>query len=107
MDSNLSESNNKDSNNSNNQDNPSTKVKEESESKSDQPPFNPLLSSTYPRVNCACSNCKRAKAKCDEIRPCSRCIRTGRELSCSDSIHQKRGRKLAIRMGNRSNVNNP
>jgi hypothetical protein len=59
------------------------------------------LSSVYPvssdcllpRVSHACSNCKLAKAKCDLARPCARCTRTGRDKNCTDSIHQKRGRK--------------
>lgn len=45
------------------------------------------------RVKRACSNCKSAKTKCDNERPCRRCTRTGRVASCVDSIHKKRGRK--------------
>jgi hypothetical protein len=29
-------------------------------------------------------------------RPCKRCVRVGREASCEDSIHKKRGRKRAV-----------
>lgn len=51
------------------------------------------------RVKFACSNCKVAKTKCDLKRPCCRCIRTGRALSCVNSVHKKRGRKKGDHSG--------
>ena len=33
----------------------------------------------------ACSNCKASKTKCDDERPCRRCIRTDRAHTCADS----------------------
>ena len=49
------------------------------------------------RVIRACSNCKKAKARCDQQRPCIRCVRTGKQDSCVDSVHAKRGRKQQTR----------
>lgn len=44
------------------------------------------------RVSCACSNCKKAKTRCDDMRPCGRCTRLGREQTCASAVHQRRGR---------------
>ena len=49
------------------------------------------------RVVRACSNCKKAKARCDQQRPCIRCVRTGKQDMCVDSVHAKRGRKQQAR----------
>jgi hypothetical protein len=45
------------------------------------------------RVAHACAHCKYSKTKCDNQRPCARCIRLDRASSCCDSVHRKRGRK--------------
>ncbi len=45
------------------------------------------------QVKRSCINCKLAKTRCDNQRPCRRCLRTGREATCVDSVHKKRGRK--------------
>jgi hypothetical protein len=55
------------------------------------------------RVSSACSNCRKSKLKyfkkrkdhtcCDENRPCSRCIKLGKQDTCSDVISKKRGPK--------------
>ena len=45
------------------------------------------------RVKTACVNCKLAKTRCDNKRPCRRCVRTGRADTCIDSVHKTRGRK--------------
>ncbi|GAB5360357.1 hypothetical protein AAMO2058_000620600 [Amorphochlora amoebiformis] len=48
------------------------------------------------RVKRSCINCKLAKTRCDNERPCRRCLRTGREATCVDSVHKKRGRKRSV-----------
>ncbi|KAK9457748.1 hypothetical protein V1511DRAFT_530921 [Dipodascopsis uninucleata] len=43
-------------------------------------------------VIAACSNCKRAHLACDISRPCQRCISLGKQDTCVDVRHKKRGR---------------
>ncbi|VUC24814.1 unnamed protein product [Clonostachys rosea] len=43
-------------------------------------------------VASACVPCKKAHLRCDSQRPCSRCISNGKEDSCHDVVHKKRGR---------------
>lgn len=45
------------------------------------------------RVKTACTNCKLAKARCDNGRPCSRCVKRGCERTCVDAVPKRRGRK--------------
>eukprot|EP00471_Norrisiella_sphaerica_P005077 CAMPEP_0184487382 /NCGR_PEP_ID=MMETSP0113_2-20130426/9953_1 /TAXON_ID=91329 /ORGANISM="Norrisiella sphaerica, Strain BC52" /LENGTH=373 /DNA_ID=CAMNT_0026869673 /DNA_START=54 /DNA_END=1175 /DNA_ORIENTATION=- len=45
------------------------------------------------RVKTACTNCKLAKARCDNGRPCSRCIKRGCQETCVDAVPKRRGRK--------------
>uniref|UniRef100_A0A7S2TQB9 Zn(2)-C6 fungal-type domain-containing protein n=1 Tax=Lotharella oceanica TaxID=641309 RepID=A0A7S2TQB9_9EUKA len=45
------------------------------------------------RVKTACTNCKLAKARCDNGRPCGRCVRRGCESTCVDAVPKRRGRK--------------
>ncbi|KAM5348177.1 hypothetical protein ACJ41O_008001 [Fusarium nematophilum] len=47
---------------------------------------------TKGHVASACVPCKRAHLRCDAQRPCSRCITNGKEESCVDVQHKKRGR---------------
>lgn len=47
---------------------------------------------TKGHVASACVPCKRAHLRCDAQRPCSRCITNGKEDSCVDVQHKKRGR---------------
>ncbi|RGP60176.1 transcription activator of gluconeogenesis ert1 [Fusarium longipes] len=47
---------------------------------------------TKGHVASACVPCKRAHLRCDAQRPCSRCITNGKEDSCIDVQHKKRGR---------------
>uniref|UniRef100_A0A7S4DWA6 Zn(2)-C6 fungal-type domain-containing protein n=1 Tax=Lotharella globosa TaxID=91324 RepID=A0A7S4DWA6_9EUKA len=56
---------------------------------------NPLRSAegTRIRVKTACTNCKLAKARCDNGRPCGRCVRRGCERTCVDAVPKRRGRK--------------
>uniref|UniRef100_A0A7S3FYG0 Zn(2)-C6 fungal-type domain-containing protein n=1 Tax=Palpitomonas bilix TaxID=652834 RepID=A0A7S3FYG0_9EUKA len=42
-------------------------------------------------VKWACNHCKKAKASCDDERPCGRCKRLGLP-DCADSEHSRRGR---------------
>ncbi|KAI8583872.1 hypothetical protein K450DRAFT_220354 [Umbelopsis ramanniana AG] len=43
-------------------------------------------------VSSACINCKRAHLACDVSRPCKRCVTLGKQDSCHDIAHKKRGR---------------
>ncbi|PGH01916.1 hypothetical protein GX51_04970 [Blastomyces parvus] len=43
-------------------------------------------------VASACVNCKRKHLGCDSARPCRRCISAGKEDSCVDVRHKRRGR---------------
>ena len=45
------------------------------------------------RVSKACCNCSISKTKCDNNRPCGRCVRTDRTATCSDPVRKRRGRK--------------
>lgn len=47
------------------------------------------------QVKNACVNCQRACKKCDDLRPCSRCVKYGIEDSCTDSQRKERKRKGA------------
>ncbi|KAJ9631126.1 hypothetical protein H2204_008348 [Knufia peltigerae] len=59
-----------------------------------------LLSPVSPRaarkpkahVASACVNCKKKHLRCDNNRPCRRCVQSGKEASCHDVEHKKRGR---------------
>ncbi|KAI9277387.1 hypothetical protein BY458DRAFT_532584 [Sporodiniella umbellata] len=42
-------------------------------------------------VDKACNHCKRSHLRCDEMRPCRRCITTGK-MGCKDVQHKPRGR---------------
>jgi len=44
-------------------------------------------------VSRACTNCRKAHTKCDEQKPCSRCVRLGLSDTCHMAELQKRGRK--------------
>ncbi|KAM5488505.1 hypothetical protein McanCB56680_000388 [Microsporum canis] len=43
-------------------------------------------------VASACVNCKRKHLGCDSARPCRRCVVAGKEDSCVDVTHKRRGR---------------
>ncbi|OCK82628.1 hypothetical protein K432DRAFT_214508 [Lepidopterella palustris CBS 459.81] len=47
---------------------------------------------TKAHVASACVNCKKAHLSCDVQRPCGRCITSGKQDSCKDVQHKKRGR---------------
>ena len=44
------------------------------------------------RVKAACTNCKKAKARCDHGRPCSRCVERGLD-NCVDAYPKRVGRR--------------
>jgi len=44
------------------------------------------------RVKAACTNCKKAKARCDRGRPCSRCVERGYD-ECVDAFPRRVGRR--------------
>lgn len=61
------------------------------------------------RVSLACLNCKLAKTRCDNDRPCKRCLNTGRVNTCINGKKQKRGRKKGKRkllLASKINTNN-
>lgn len=41
------------------------------------------------QVRQACGNCQRACKKCDEVRPCQRCVKLGCQSSCSDTLRKR------------------
>ncbi|KAF2094907.1 hypothetical protein NA57DRAFT_80076 [Rhizodiscina lignyota] len=43
-------------------------------------------------VQKACINCKKAHLSCDAQRPCARCVASGKQDTCQDVEHKKRGR---------------
>ena len=45
------------------------------------------------QVKNACTNCQKACKKCDDQRPCSRCVKYGIEDSCVNSQRKERKRK--------------
>ena len=49
------------------------------------------------QVKNACTNCQKACKKCDEARPCLRCVRYGLSELCVDS--QRKERKKGARRG--------
>lgn len=51
-----------------------------------QQPKAPVLEITAKRkrhnISDACAACRRSKVKCDELKPCRRCLRDGRRVAC-------------------------
>ncbi|KAH7385652.1 hypothetical protein BKA66DRAFT_511487 [Pyrenochaeta sp. MPI-SDFR-AT-0127] len=47
---------------------------------------------TKAHVASACVNCKKAHLSCDVQRPCGRCVASGKQDTCKDVQHKKRGR---------------
>lgn len=47
-------------------------------------------------VEKACNHCKRSHLKCDKMRPCRRCITTGK-VGCKDVQHKPRGRPKLLK----------
>jgi hypothetical protein len=50
---------------------------------------------TYPAGSRPCVVCKNVHLSCDRARPCSRCVRIGRETDCIDPPDIPRGRAKA------------
>ncbi|KAG8901082.1 hypothetical protein FRB99_005577 [Tulasnella sp. 403] len=57
----------------------------------------PQLKSKRRQVKNACTNCQKACKKCDEVRPCGRCVKYGIDKDCVDS--QRKERKKGIKRG--------
>ncbi|KAJ7273389.1 hypothetical protein C8J57DRAFT_1317754 [Mycena rebaudengoi] len=57
-------------------------------------PFNPNSDSGVRtkrrQVKNACTNCQRSSKRCDEARPCLRCVKYGISEACVDSIRRER-----------------
>jgi hypothetical protein len=49
------------------------------------------------QVKNACTNCQKACKKCDDARPCLRCVKYGISEKCVDS--QRKGRKKGMKRG--------
>ncbi|PTU23190.1 hypothetical protein P175DRAFT_0507918 [Aspergillus ochraceoroseus IBT 24754] len=47
---------------------------------------------TKAHVASACVNCKKKHLGCDPARPCRRCVLSGKEATCVDVTHKRRGR---------------
>eukprot|EP00954_Amorphochlora_amoebiformis_P002156 168902-Amorphochlora_amoeboformis.AAC.2 len=45
-----------------------------------------------PRTRTACTNCKKAKTRCSDERPCARCVKRG-ATNCVDAVPRRLGRK--------------
>ncbi|ORZ22212.1 hypothetical protein BCR42DRAFT_405726 [Absidia repens] len=63
--------------------------------------FHPSLGQEYPngkpkrkQVRNACTNCQKACKKCDDQRPCPRCVKYGQTESCVDSVRKERQKGL-------------
>lgn len=57
----------------------------------------PQLKAKRRQVKNACTNCQKACKKCDEVRPCTRCVKYGIDKDCVDS--QRKERKKGIKRG--------
>ncbi|KAI9351755.1 hypothetical protein DFJ73DRAFT_367796 [Zopfochytrium polystomum] len=56
-------------------------------------------SAGYPKrnqVKNACISCQRACKKCDNARPCDRCVKYGIADSCADSVRKERKKGMAL-----------
>ena|ERR1700722_406187 len=60
-------------------------------------PTQPSLRSKRRQVKNACTNCQKACKKCDDARPCLRCVKYGIAEECVDS--QRKERKKGIKRG--------
>ncbi|KAG0040268.1 hypothetical protein BGZ82_004055 [Podila clonocystis] len=56
----------------------------------------PRVKSAKAHVPSACINCKKAHLACDLSRPCKRCISVGKDDTCRDVEHKKRGRPKLV-----------
>lgn len=52
-----------------------------------------LVSRKGRNVDKACNHCKRSHLRCDNMRPCRRCVATGK-VGCKDVEHKPRGRPI-------------
>ncbi|ORZ02762.1 hypothetical protein BCR43DRAFT_22569 [Syncephalastrum racemosum] len=56
-------------------------------------PQTPLPKTRSKYVKNACTNCRKASRKCDDARPCPRCIKYALEDSCVSYVRRKRPEK--------------
>ncbi|CAO3634904.1 unnamed protein product [Cunninghamella echinulata] len=79
-------------NNNNNNSHGDNTVQQQSSSLSNPlPPPPPPPMKKGRNVDKACNHCKRSHLRCDNMRPCRRCISTGK-TGCKDVMHKPRGR---------------
>ncbi|KAG8855144.1 hypothetical protein FRB96_007182 [Tulasnella sp. 330] len=57
----------------------------------------PQLKTKRRQVKNACTNCQKACKKCDEVRPCTRCVKYDLASECVDS--QRKERKKGVKRG--------
>ncbi|KAI8640570.1 hypothetical protein BD408DRAFT_233279 [Parasitella parasitica] len=57
----------------------------------------PIEKSKRKQVKNACVNCQKACKKCDDGRPCKRCIKLGLTATCRDS--DRKERKKGVKRG--------
>ncbi|KAG8892867.1 hypothetical protein FRC00_011379, partial [Tulasnella sp. 408] len=57
----------------------------------------PQLKAKRRQVKNACTNCQKALKKCDDVRPCTRCVKYGIDKDCVDN--QRKERKKGIKRG--------
>ncbi|CAO3639304.1 unnamed protein product [Cunninghamella blakesleeana] len=72
--------------------------------------FNMLTKPKRKQVKNACVNCQKACKKCDDGRPCQRCIKYGLTETCRDSVRKER--KKGVKRGpykrrNQANADSP
>jgi hypothetical protein len=60
-------------------------------------PTQPPMKSKRRQVKNACTNCQKACKKCDDARPCLRCVKYGISEECVDS--QRKERQKGIKRG--------
>ncbi|KAI0948153.1 hypothetical protein AcW1_009745 [Taiwanofungus camphoratus] len=61
------------------------------------PPSQPVPRPKRKQVKMACTNCASACKRCDESRPCERCVKYGLSDSCRDGVRKER--KKGIKRG--------
>ena len=75
-------------------------------------PLNPPIKRRV-QVKIACIHCKKACKKCDNVRPCTRCVRLGLDGTCVDAPRKERkksSRRIPYssnELEQQENTNNP
>lgn len=60
-----------------------------------------------PRASLACERCRAKKAKCDQRRPCSRCVHVGHEARCSYAVSRRGQRARKLRHHQQADATHP